>query len=134
MSSLTVHVIKRARAGLKYAQICTELNAARIPTPTGSRWWKSHVDQLLRTRKVQELADDQEASRPVRPMRTEQGTAKEVHPASGDTCPELPVQLGRAANVEHRAAHASSRLREVSCRGVQTARTRRYHPSASWPR
>lgn len=67
------------RDGLSYVQICTVLNAARIPTPMGgSRWQKSHVDRLLHTKWVQELADTLPPvpEHPQRPDRYPEGNAR----------------------------------------------------------
>jgi hypothetical protein len=56
---LAILIIKLHQRGLSYARICTELNAAQIPTPLGSpTWQKSHVDRLLHTRWVKEIIEE----------------------------------------------------------------------------
>ena len=62
---LAIRIVRLRTDGLSYAQICTELNAAQILTPMGgARWWKSHVDRLLHTRWVQEIAKELEVAGP----------------------------------------------------------------------
>jgi hypothetical protein len=58
-SELALRIIHLRRAGLSYEQIASVLNAEQTPTPMGGpRWLKSHVDRLLHTRWVREIADE----------------------------------------------------------------------------
>jgi hypothetical protein len=65
-AELALHIIELRRRGLSYRQIASVLNAEQIPTPMGnSSWLKSHVDRLLHTRWVQELARELSTGSPL---------------------------------------------------------------------
>ena len=45
------------REGATFRSIVDQLNTDRIPTPGGrSRWWPSHLSQLLRTNTAKRMA------------------------------------------------------------------------------